>query len=100
MCKNMIACSLLAFLFFMCRYLIIILTFPVGITILYIEKFPNKVSYENENCAKIFTFLTYSYVFVLAFALNVIVIPAGLFIIPFVIIYFAYDRFNRRIENI
>ena len=96
----MIALSFMALIFFMGMYLIILLTFPVGITILYIEKFPDKVSYENENCAKIFTFLTYSYVFVLAFALNVIVIPAGLLIIPFVIIYFAYDRFNRRIENI
>ena len=87
MYKNMIALSFMALIFFMGMYLIILLTFPVRITILYIEKFPNKVSYENENCAKIFTFLTYSYVFVIAFALNVIVIPAGLLIIPLVIIY-------------
>ena len=83
----MIALSFMALIFFMGMYLIILLTFPVGITILYFEKFPNKVSYENENCAKIFTFLTYSYVFVIAFALNVIVIPAGILVFPFVIIY-------------
>ena len=96
MCKNMIAGSLLAFLFFMGMYLIIILTFPVGITILYIAKFHRKVGYRNEDCAKIFTFFTYSYVFVLAFALNVIVIPAGILIIPFVIIYGEFDRFRTR----
>ena len=83
----MIALSFMVLIFFMGMYLIILLTFPVGITILYIENFPYKFSYENENCAKIFTFLTYSYVFVFAFALNVIVIPAGLLIIPLVIIY-------------
>jgi len=83
----MVALPFLTLIFFMGMYLIILLTFPVGITILYIENLPYKVSYENENCAKIFTFLTYSYVFVFAFALNVIVIPAGLLIIPLVIIY-------------